>query len=100
MPHIIPNPFDNTLLVQGTPQEWEQISSLLRQLDVPPRQVLIDAKIYEVDLTGAFSAGVQSYLDQKDTGPVARTLAAAGGASGLASRRARWCCTATNCWAC
>ena len=64
---MIPNPFDNTLLVQGTPQEWEQINSLLRQLDVPPRQVLIDAKIYELDLTGAFSAGVQSYLEKKDT---------------------------------
>jgi general secretion pathway protein D len=83
VPRVIPNPFDNSILVQGTPQEWEQIRSLLRQLDVAPRQVLIDAKIYELDLTGAFSAGVQSYLDQKDTGPVARTLAAAGGASGL-----------------
>ena len=68
-PHVIPNPFDNTLLVQGTPQDWEQIKSLLRQLDIPPRQVLIDAKIYEVDLTGAFSARCdRRYLDKKDTG--------------------------------
>jgi len=83
IPHVIPNPFDNTLLVQGTPQEWEQINSLLRQLDVPPRQVLIDAKIYELDLTGAFSAGVQSYLDKKDTGSVSRALNIAAGGSGL-----------------
>ena len=82
-PHVIPNPFDNTLLVQGTPQDWEQIKSLLRQLDIPPRQVLIDAKIYELDLTGAFSAGVSAYLDKKDTGPISRTLAAATGAAGL-----------------
>ena len=39
MPHVIPNPFDNTLLVQGTPQDIEQIKTLLRQLDVAPRQV-------------------------------------------------------------
>ena len=64
-PHVIPNPFDNTLLVQGTPQDWEQIKNLLHQLDVPPRQVLIDAKIYEVELKGAFSAGVSAYLDKK-----------------------------------
>jgi len=83
VPRVIPNPFDNSILVQGTPQEWEQIRSLLRQLDVAPRQVLIDAKIYELDLTGAFSAGVQSYLDQQNTGPVSRTLTAAAGASGL-----------------
>jgi general secretion pathway protein D len=84
IPHVIPNPFDNTLLIQGTPQEYEQINSLLRQLDVPPRQVLIDAKIYEVDLTGAFSAGVTSYLQQKDTGgTVSRVLNATAGAGGL-----------------
>src|SRR5579883_3276687 len=52
-PRVVPNPFDNTLLIQGSPQEYEQISGLIRQLDVAPRQVLIDAKIYEVDLTGA-----------------------------------------------
>jgi general secretion pathway protein D len=83
IPHVIPNPFDNTLLIQGTPQEYEQINSLLRQLDVPPRQVLIDAKIYEVDLSGAFSAGVSSYLDQANTGPVSRVLNATAGAGGL-----------------
>ena len=57
MPHVIPNPFDNTLLVQGTPQEWEQIQNLLRQLDVAPRQVLIDCKIYEVDLSEPIRGG-------------------------------------------
>ena len=62
LPHVIPNPFDNTLLVQATPQEWEQISNLLEQLDVPPRQVLVEARIYEVDLTGAFTSGVAAYL--------------------------------------
>ena len=82
-PHVIPNPFDNTLLVQGTPQDWEQIKNLLHQLDVPPRQVLIDAKIYEVELKGAFAAGVQAYLDKKDTGPISRALQAATGAGGL-----------------
>ena len=65
IPRIVPNPFDNTLLVQGTPQEWEQIRRLVDQLDISPRQVLIDAKIYEVDLTGDFSLGVESYLQQK-----------------------------------
>ncbi|HZL57320.1 MAG TPA: secretin N-terminal domain-containing protein, partial [Bryobacteraceae bacterium] len=62
---IVPNPFDNTLIVQSTPDQWEQIKSLLDQLDVSPRQVLIDAKIYEVDLTETFSAGVEAFLQQK-----------------------------------
>jgi general secretion pathway protein D len=67
MPHIIPNPFDNTLLVQGTPEEWEQISRLLKQLDVPPRQILVEAKILEVQMTGALQYGVEAYLQQKST---------------------------------
>jgi general secretion pathway protein D len=84
IPHVIPNPFDNTILIQGTPQEYEQILGLIRQLDIPPRQVLIDAKIYEVDLTGAFAAGVTAYLEKKDTGQFGRTLAAVSGAGGVA----------------
>ncbi len=64
-PRVIPNPLDNTLLIQATPQEWEQIKNLVQQIDVPPRQVLIDAKVYEVDLTGALSAGVEAYIQAR-----------------------------------
>jgi general secretion pathway protein D len=64
IPHIVPNPFDNTLIIQCTPQEYEQILNLLRQIDIPPRQVLIEAKIYEVDLTADLAGGVQAYLQK------------------------------------
>ncbi len=62
LPRIVPNPYDNTLLVQGTPQQWEQILRLLEQLDIPPRQVLIDARIYEVDLNDELKYGVEAAL--------------------------------------
>jgi general secretion pathway protein D len=81
LPRIISNPFDNTLLVQATPQQWAQIQKLLDQLDVPPRQVLIDARIYEVDLTGAFEAGVSYYLQQKGDTSVATTRQLLGAAT-------------------
>lgn len=67
VPKIVPNPFDNTLLLQCTPQEYEQLERLLNRLDVPPRQVLIEAKIYEVSLTGSFSSGVQAFLQRRGT---------------------------------
>jgi general secretion pathway protein D len=79
-PSVIPNPFDNTILVRSTPQEWEQIRDLLRQIDVPPRQVLIDAKIYELDLTGSYSAGLQASLE-KNNGTSSHAINAAGGAT-------------------
>jgi general secretion pathway protein D len=80
MPVVVPNPFDNTLIIKGSAQEIEQIKDLLRQLDVAPRQILIDAKIYEVDLTGQFSAGVESALTAKGTNPngVTASMGAAG----------------------
>jgi general secretion pathway protein D len=64
-PRIIPNPFDNTLLIQATRQEYDAILRLLRDIDVPPRQVLIEAKIYEVTLTGAFASGVAAVLQNR-----------------------------------
>ena len=82
IPHIIPNPFDNTLLVQCTPEEWEQISRLLSQLDVPPRQILVEAKIFEVTLTGELQYGVESYLQAKGS-PVPAGFTPAGTPGGF-----------------
>lgn len=66
IPRVVPNPMDNSLIIQGTPQEYEGIHKILRQLDIPPRQVLIDAKIYEVSLTGAFANGIAAYIQNRD----------------------------------
>ena len=59
---IVPDPVNNLVIVQATQQEWDAIRGTLLDLDTPPRQVLIDAKIYEVSLSGALSSGVSAYL--------------------------------------
>ena len=61
-PRVIANPMNNTLLIQATAQEYEGIQQLIPELDVPPRQVLIEAKIYSIDLTHAFSSDVTGAL--------------------------------------
>lgn len=61
-PRVIANPINNTLLIQATPQEYEGLEQLISQLDVPPRQVLIEAKIYSVDLSHSFSSSVTAAL--------------------------------------
>ena len=71
---IVPDDLNNVILVQGTQQEWQVIRKTLMQLDFPPRQVLIDAKIYEVALTGAFSAGVSAVLNQRRASTGTRKL--------------------------
>ena len=72
-PRVIANPMNNTLLIQATPQEYESIEQLIRELDVPPRQVLIEAKIYSVDLSHNFSSDVTAAL---------QTLSGAGATTG------------------
>ncbi len=67
---IVPDTVNNVIIVQSTQQEWEVIHKTIAQLDIAPRQVLIDAKIYEVTLTDAFSSGVQAYLQQQGASPL------------------------------
>jgi general secretion pathway protein D len=86
-PRIIPNPLDNSLLIQATPAEYQSVLKLLRELDIPPRQILLEAKIYEVSLTGAFSSGVAAYLQTRNstaTDRVSGTRQFLGSASGAA----------------
>jgi len=61
-PRVIANPMNNTLLIQATAQEYESIEDLIRELDVPPRQILIEAKIYSIDLQYAFASGITAAL--------------------------------------
>ncbi len=54
----------NSLMIQALPADYENILSLLRELDVPPRQVLIEARIYEVDLTSSLASSVGGTLQE------------------------------------
>jgi len=88
-PRVIANPVNNTLLIQSTEQEYEGIQQLIRELDVPPRQVLIEAKIYSIDLTHAFSSDVSAALQSLSgstgvTGPASIATTAASLLGGLA----------------
>jgi len=66
-PRIVANPLDNSLLIQADAQQYQGILKLLKELDVMPRQILLEAKIYSVVLSGSFSMGV-NYLYQKVSG--------------------------------
>jgi general secretion pathway protein D len=63
---IVPNPLDNALIIQAEAQQYQAILKVLKDLDVPPRQILLEAKIYSIDLTGSFSSGVAASLQGAD----------------------------------
>ena len=62
---IIADAITNSLIIQATPQEWAEIERTLQQLDVLPRQVLIDAQIYEVTLDESLSIGLSAILQNR-----------------------------------
>ena len=53
---------NNQLLVRARPAQWEEILGAIKQLDVPPLQVQIETRVFEVDLEGDLQYGVQWYL--------------------------------------
>ncbi|HEX4926713.1 MAG TPA: type IV pilus secretin PilQ [Burkholderiales bacterium] len=54
----------NTLFVQDVPSRLEEVRRLLAQIDVPVRQVMIEARIVEADETFSKNLGVKlGYLD-------------------------------------
>lgn len=59
---IVPDTDNNALLIWADKHNQEKIIGALRKLDVARRQVLVEATIAEVTLTGALRYGLQWYF--------------------------------------
>ncbi|HEV8603824.1 MAG TPA: secretin N-terminal domain-containing protein, partial [Tepidisphaeraceae bacterium] len=66
---IVANDVNNTLVIQASPADYAYLLDVIKKLDVLPRQVIIDARIFEVDLTNDLSFGVQAILQGRSDGP-------------------------------
>ncbi|MEO1563232.1 MAG: type II secretion system secretin GspD [Pseudomonadota bacterium] len=64
---IVASSATNTLLIFGTQSEYERILGLLHRLDVPPRQVMVEATILEVSLNDTLRYGVQYFFEEGDS---------------------------------
>lgn len=53
---------NNALVIMASPQEFAGIESALRQLDVAPKEVFLEAAIAEVTLTNNLQYGVQYFF--------------------------------------
>ncbi|KIT15859.1 type II secretion system secretin GspD [Jannaschia aquimarina] len=60
---IVASEGTNTLLVHATHSEYQRILGMLHRLDVPPRQVLVEATIVEVSLTDELRYGTQYFFE-------------------------------------
>jgi general secretion pathway protein D len=61
---VIADPTNNALVIFAKPPEYHDIETVLKELDVLPKQVIVDAMIAEVTLTGALQYGLQWFLNQ------------------------------------
>jgi general secretion pathway protein D len=56
------DPNINALIIYASPADYQTILSALRKIDIAPLQVLIEATIAEVTLTGSFEYGLQWFF--------------------------------------
>jgi general secretion pathway protein D len=62
---IIADPSTNSLIIYGTAQEFQNIKNILKELDIVPRQVLLDVLIAEVTLSDDQSFGIDYEIIHK-----------------------------------
>ncbi len=65
---IVADEITNALVILATPRDFEQISDVLKQLDIVPRQVLIEVLLAEITLTNDSTFGAEHRLLETGTG--------------------------------
>lgn len=60
---IVASEATNTLLIHATNDEYQRVLGMLHRLDIPPRQVLVEATIVEVSLNDELRYGVQYFFE-------------------------------------
>ena len=61
---IIVNEFNNSLIIQSTEADYQFLEETIKLLDVLPRQVLIEARIYSVELRDDLNYGISTFLQK------------------------------------
>ena len=56
---IVADTVNNSLLIKSSPRDYKKILDALKQLDLVPLQVLVEATIIEITLSGSLQYGVQ-----------------------------------------
>lgn len=82
---VIVNEFNNSLVIQASEADYHYLKRTIEQLDTLPRQVLIEAKIYAVELRDDLSFGVNAFLENREQKSPATTASIEGLKAGLSA---------------
>ncbi len=61
---IIPDEVNNAIIFKANNRDYKVVQNVLKQLDIVPRQVLINVLIAEISLTGSVKYGVEWFLNK------------------------------------
>jgi general secretion pathway protein D len=61
--HLVVDKMSNQIIFSGTPSQYGQIRPLLKQLDTPSAEVLIEVTVAEITLNDATRYGVEFFID-------------------------------------
>jgi general secretion pathway protein D len=64
---VVADPSNNALIIFAKAQDYKDIEAVIKELDVLPLQVLIDATIVEITLTGNLQYGLQWLFNQGES---------------------------------
>lgn len=78
---VVVNEFNNSLVIQASEADYRYLRRTIEQLDTLPRQVLIEAKIYSVELRDELSFGVAAFLELREQKAAATTASISPGSS-------------------
>ncbi len=65
---IIPDETNNAIVMKASARDYALIKSVLKSLDIVPRQVLIDVMVAEIKLSGSVEYGVEWFLQGRTSG--------------------------------
>ncbi|UTW58731.1 type II secretion system secretin GspD [Kordiimonas sp. SCSIO 12603] len=84
---IVPNDENNSIVIMATPTEFGVVEAALRQIDLPPKQVLIEVTLADVTLTDELRYGLQWHFEFGDN---TVNLGQAQGAASTTSNDFSW----------
>jgi general secretion pathway protein D len=67
MVRIVADDINNALIIQASSADYQYLLETIEKMDVLPRQAIIDARIFEIDLTDDLSFGVSAALQARST---------------------------------
>ncbi len=65
MVRIVADDINNSLIIQASAADYQYLLETIEKMDVLPRQAIIDARIFEIDLTDDLSFGVSAALQAR-----------------------------------